>query len=334
MKNSAKELNFILRKEILFYSKRALKLLLFIAILIVAIIAVVIIKYEPAYQVTIEGEMIGYVKNIPEFEEKFDKDILSMSKVAFYSVEKQPEYKLTLIPSNQEVNEEKVAEKIAENTEITYLAYAITVDGEKEVYVETVEEAEKLVKELSKKYKNNEAELKINIAVQEEYTQNIEDYDIKTTKKAKKKVDKIINDKVEQEVENQKHTVNGILLAQRPVTGTITSRYGARWGTTHCGLDIAAPTGTNIYAAGDGTVESAVHSNYGYGNLLVISHGNGVQTYYAHCSALYVTQGQEIKAGDLIAAVGSTGDSTGPHCHFEVRLNGVAVNPQNYIYND
>lgn len=327
-------MDFILRKEVLFYGKRTFKALLILAISIVAIIGIVLIKYEPAYKVTVDGETVGYVKDVKEFEEKFDQDIYAMSKVAFYSVEKQPEYEFTLIANKELINEDAVSEKIAENTEITYLAYAITVDGEEEAYVESVEEAEVLVAELSEKYEDNEADLEINIGVQEIYTQDIEDYTIKETKKAKKQVDKLINEKVEEEVENQKHTVNGILLAQKPLTGTITSRYGARWGTTHCGLDIAAPTGTNIYAAGDGTVEKAIHSNSGYGNLVVISHGNGIQTYYAHCSKLYVTKGEEIKAGDLIAAVGSTGNSTGPHCHFEIRIDGVAVNPQNYLYND
>lgn len=309
--------------------------LMIMAISIVTIIGIVLIKYKPAYKVTIDGEVVGYVKDIKEFEEKFDKDISSISKVAFYSVEKQPEYELTFIDSKTEINEEKVSEKVAENTEITYLAYAITVDDKEEAYVETVEEAETLVDELLEKYENNEADLEMNISVQEIYTQDIETYTIEKSDVAKKEVDELLNEKVKEENENKKHTVKGILLAQKPVTGgTITSRYGARWGTTHCGLDIAAPIGTNIYAAGDGTVERVVNSNSGYGNLVVISHGNGIQTYYAHCSKLYVTKGEEVKAGDIIAAVGSTGDSTGPHCHFEIRIDGVAVNPQQYLYNE
>ena len=70
----------------------------------------------------------------------------------------------------------------------------------------------------------------------------------------------------------------------------------------------------------------------GYGYLIIIDHANGVQTYYGHCSKLYASVGDEVTAGDVIAAVGSTGNSTGPHLHFEIRVNGVAYNPQNYLY--
>ena len=71
----------------------------------------------------------------------------------------------------------------------------------------------------------------------------------------------------------------------------------------------------------------------GYGNCVKISHGNGVVTVYAHCSALYVTEGQTVSAGEVISAVGSTGNSTGPHLHLEIRVDGVAQNPQIYLYN-
>ena len=70
----------------------------------------------------------------------------------------------------------------------------------------------------------------------------------------------------------------------------------------------------------------------GYGNLVIIDHGNGVSTYYGHCSRIYVSEGQEVTAGDTIAAVGSTGYSTGNHLHFEIRFNGEQVNPETYIY--
>ena len=71
----------------------------------------------------------------------------------------------------------------------------------------------------------------------------------------------------------------------------------------------------------------------GYGYVVKMSHGNGIETYYAHCSELYVSAGEKVEAGDIIAAVGSTGNSTGNHLHFEVRIDGVEVNPQNYLYN-
>ena len=124
-------------------------------------------------------------------------------------------------------------------------------------------------------------------------------------------------------------------LAVKPVSGTITSRYGAVESVrdhAHGGLDIAAPEGTKIKAAAEGTVS---YSDWmgGYGYLIIIDHENGVQTYYGHCSKLYAKVGQKVEPGDIIAAVGSTGNSTGNHLHFEIRIDGVTQNPQKYIYN-
>ena len=133
----------------------------------------------------------------------------------------------------------------------------------------------------------------------------------------------------------EKRTVNGIKLAVVPVQGSITSRYGVSSRirvSTHTGLDIAATTGTPIKAVASGTVICAEYSG-SYGNLVKIDHGNGVETWYGHTSKMYVTKGQKVEAGDVIAAVGSTGNSTGPHLHLEIRINGEHVDPQNYLYN-
>lgn len=115
-----------------------------------------------------------------------------------------------------------------------------------------------------------------------------------------------------------------------PVSGNLSSYYGARWGRTHKGIDVTAPAGTPIYAADGGTV---IYSGWmsGYGNLIQIDHGNGYVTYYAHCTELYVPVGTKVAQGDLIAAVGSTGNSTGNHLHFEVRNNGAVCNPLEYV---
>lgn len=107
---------------------------------------------------------------------------------------------------------------------------------------------------------------------------------------------------------------------------TLTSRYGYRWGRTHQGLDMAAPTGTPIYASDGGTVTIAGWQQ-GYGNVVYIDHGNGRTTRYGHNSRLTVTQGQKVYKGQQIALCGSTGNSTGPHLHFEIRINGKAIDP-------
>lgn len=115
-----------------------------------------------------------------------------------------------------------------------------------------------------------------------------------------------------------------------PTSGTLTSGFGPRWGRLHQGIDLAAPTGTSIVAAESGVV---IHSGVlgGYGQTILIDHGNGVVTLYAHQSERLVGSGVSVARGELIGRVGSTGNSTGPHLHFEVRINGVARDPLGYL---
>lgn len=117
---------------------------------------------------------------------------------------------------------------------------------------------------------------------------------------------------------------------KNPTEGILSSPYGARWGRTHKGIDIIAPSGTPIYASDGGTV---VYSDWmsGYGYLIQIDHGNGYVSYYAHCSALCSKVGDKVAKGDLIAKVGSTGNSTGNHLHFEIVENGNTKNPLDYV---
>ncbi|MDY4975817.1 MAG: M23 family metallopeptidase [Clostridia bacterium] len=117
----------------------------------------------------------------------------------------------------------------------------------------------------------------------------------------------------------------------RPTGGYLSSGFGARWGTMHQGLDLANTLGSPIVASDGGKVIYSSYNMGGYGYLVIIDHENGYQTYYAHCSKLLVNVGDRVCQGDTIALVGSTGDSTGPHCHFEVRLNSIPQNPANYI---
>ena len=100
---------------------------------------------------------------------------------------------------------------------------------------------------------------------------------------------------------------------------------------THTGIDIGASHGTNIYAAASGTVLVSGWNSGGYGNYVVIDHGGGITTLYGHCSTLLVSSGQTVTKGQVIAKVGSTGMSTGPHLHFEVLKNGAHTNPMAYF---
>jgi murein DD-endopeptidase MepM/ murein hydrolase activator NlpD len=120
----------------------------------------------------------------------------------------------------------------------------------------------------------------------------------------------------------------------------VASGYGYRidpvYKTTkfHAGLDFAAPQGTPIYATANGTIETAGNTGNGYGNHVVINHGYGYHTLYGHMFRVKVRAGERVKRGEIIGWVGSTGKSTGPHCHYEVRRNGETVDPVYYFYND
>lgn len=131
-------------------------------------------------------------------------------------------------------------------------------------------------------------------------------------------------------------TGNGTFTHPCPGYTYISSEFGYREqpiagaSTNHKGMDFAAPIGTPIYAAASGTVTSASYSGNA-GNMIVINHGNGLQTYYMHCNSMYVRAGQTVSKGQNIGAVGSTGNSSGPHLHFQVMQNGTPVNPRNYL---
>lgn len=123
-----------------------------------------------------------------------------------------------------------------------------------------------------------------------------------------------------------------------PASGKITSRFGKRVDpvtkrrqTFHKGIDIAAPAGTPVYAAEDGIVSRSEYVKNGYGNLVVLKHADNIATYYGHLSVLGVSSGMRVRKGDLIGRVGSTGKSTGPHLHFEVRRGDQALDPDSFI---
>lgn len=115
-----------------------------------------------------------------------------------------------------------------------------------------------------------------------------------------------------------------------PASGTVTSEFGRRWGRMHEGIDIGAGTGSPVVAAASGRVAFA-GAQGGFGNLVLVDHGNGLVTAYAHLSSISVSTGSSVGAGQQLGGIGCTGSCTGPHLHFEVRVNGSAQNPRNFL---
>lgn len=321
-------MEYISIKKLKFYTKETIKFFNIALIAIGFIIAIILIKYKPMYEVKIEGTTIGYVENKKSLNEKIQENVENYSKENIESAEltATPEYELKLVNKSQDENEDEVIIALQNELEITYKYYEIASNNEVIENVKDEETAEKLVNEI-KELSNNEVELTIN----EKTTKALEKIQIDDLEVAKENtVEKLNIDTTESIVD-----INGIKVATLPVTGTISSRYGVSSKirvSTHTGLDIAATTGTPIKVVADGTVAFAAYSG-SYGYLVKVDHGNGVETWYGHTSKMLVKEGQAVKAGDTIALVGSTGNSTGPHLHFEVRINGEHVNPQKYLYN-
>ena len=300
---------------------------------------IILFKFNLVCEVTIDGQSVGYIANKDEFEEKLNGIINEEEEAKlFTTIKNMPEYKLALVDKSEQTNEEAILAKLEEESETTYKLYAVTLDGEEKAILASLEEAEKIVDEMTKTY---EDDIELDIGITDIITTDKENQS--NVKVAKADVTEAIEDAVEQKEkeeaeqrEIESHTVQGVYLEVTPVSGIITSRFGNRESirtSGHTGLDIAAPAGTPIKAAADGTVTFSGYSG-GYGYVVKMDNGNGVETYYGHCSALYVSAGETVEAGDVIAAVGSTGNSTGNHLHFEVRVNGSVANPQNYLYNN
>ena len=128
-------------------------------------------------------------------------------------------------------------------------------------------------------------------------------------------------------------SVPGNVPSGWPTSGDISSPFGWRWNGSdfHPGIDIANDTGTPITATADGVVTAAGWNGGGYGYMVDIDHGNGILTRYGHASEVLVHEGQHVKRGDVIAYMGSTGFSTGPHVHYEIHVHGETVNPASYL---
>lgn len=322
-----RRVNYILSRKLKYYTKEIIKLTNIIAIGIFIITAVILMKFKPVYAVYLDEQEVGYINNRNELEEAIEQNLYDNKEenIAFSEINTDIKYKCKLVEKKREAENEQVLLAIKEKSDITYFEYAVNVNGEKRKYLKTEEEAKQVADNVRQELKDETS-----VSVETLYTKSLE---VETSQELEDMSNEILQE-IKEEEKKASSTINGIYLAVTPVSGHITSRYGSRESIRshdHQGLDIATKTGTPIKAVADGKVKFSGEKS-GYGNLIILDHGNGITTYYGHCSKLYVKSGEEVKAGDKIAAVGSTGNSTGPHLHFEIRKNGVYVNPQKYLY--
>lgn len=301
------------------------------------------LKYKTMYAVvTNDGDML-YVSD-SELKEQYVEYIKNTSSknIDEIIIDIETDYEVVLVSKDRKTNDEEYVEYLAQNTQVVYKYYEILLNNTVVEKVDTLEDSEIVINTAKEVIEAEELE-DIDLIIVEKFT--LDEFEVNTNTLEVAKQEIVENFKSiyeEQKGEEEEEIrvaslpeINGVKLTTTPVIGTITSRYGeySRLRVSlHTGLDIAAPTGTDILAVADGTVTFAAY-NGSYGNKVVIDHGNGVETLYAHTSKMYVTVGQKVEAGDVIAAVGSTGNSTGAHLHLEIIKDGVTLDPQDYLYN-
>lgn len=325
------------------FSNKAKLSLSFLAVIIATAILIQYIQHKPnAYEVYMNGKHLAYI----ESKEKFyntKKDIeISLGK-KFGKITLKDDIKFQYVPVSLKdlSSSNSLREAIVKNSITTVSGVLMKSDGKKVAVLANENEIRKVldtIKDICKKKDTNaDFKLKSNITYIKE---DVSIGEMKTTEEVvniinENKKDSIVCFVKQSEINKDQNLSisRGASLSNfmyTPSRGGITSPFGMRWGKMHNGIDIGASMGDPIYAAMDGKV-CCTEWEDGYGNVVKIDHGEGVQTTYAHCSSIGVKLGECVKQGEKIGQVGSTGRSTGPHVHFEVRIDNVPQNPLKYL---
>lgn len=337
-------------KFIFVHLRKSIRLIMLLLLGACLIGALLYFLYKPMYAVYLDGELIGYTEEKTGLQDKINQYIKSGDgkEVAFYEIDTMPTYEECYSKKEITANDTEIFDTIIAQGTPYYKQYAILVDKEEKYYVGTYKEAEEVISSLKKKKSTNIKKITYSVKYTSDEKQKETETKTIVSKLYKKPVAKKATTSTTTPSTNKYYSSGTVrtsstisykkkslgITLRRPVSGTISSRFGVRSSirsSVHTGLDIAAPRGTTIKAAAAGKVTFSGWKG-SYGKLIVITHANGVQTYYAHCNSISVSTGQTVTAGQKIGAVGSTGNSTGPHLHLEVRVNGIAYNPQNYLY--
>ena len=324
-----------------------LKFILFTAISLVMIFTAVYLTvlntYKPAVKTYINGEFIGYFSDEQQFDEVYNDLVAEKQNIdenVKVYLESEPTFEQSYIRDSL-LEEQNVYTNLRAEIKTEYTIYELVVDGEKQMTFTAEDQAEDYINQLKAEVSD------INANIEVEKVSELED--VTSTERADDILAGIVdrNKPVEiPEEEEEPQTTNTTQYTASVYNGTVASvADGTKvWPTVysrincdylgyygHNGVDIGGASGTPIYAYMGGTVTFSGWDTTGYGNCIKISHGNGLVTIYAHCSALYVSAGQQVSAGQTIAGIGMTGWATGNHLHFEVRVNGVPVNPWTYL---
>ena len=324
-----------------------LRFILFTAISLVMIFTAVYLTvlntYKPAVKTYINGEFIGYFSDEQQFDEVYNDLVAEKQNIdenVKVYLESEPTFEQSYIRDSL-LEEQNVYTNLRAEIKTEYTIYELVVDGEKQMTFTAEDQAEDYINQLKAEVSD------INANIEVEKVSELED--VTSTERADDILAGIVDRNKPVEIpkeEEEPQTTNATQYTASVYNGTVASvADGTKvWPTVysrincdylgyygHNGVDIGGASGTPIYAYMGGTVTFSGWDTTGYGNCIKISHGNGLVTIYAHCSALYVSAGQQVSAGQTIAGIGMTGWATGNHLHFEVRVNGVPVNPWTYL---
>lgn len=315
----------------------------FLAVIIAIIVVIQYIQNKPnAYEVYMNGKHLAFIESKEEFYNvKKDIELDLEKRFGKVMLNDDIKFKYVKVYSEDLNSSNNLREAIIRNSIAKVPAVLMKSDGREVGVLANENEIRKVldaVRDIYKqKYANSDLKLKNHITYVKEDTRIS---NIKTTEDIVKVItgdekDSLVSFTKENETSKTQNlslsrSTSLSNLMYTPSRGQITSPFGVRWGKMHNGVDIGASMGDPIYAAMDGKVCCAEWED-GYGNVIKIDHGSGVQTIYAHCSSIGVGLGEYVKRGEKIGQVGSTGRSTGPHVHFEVRINNVPQNPMKYL---
>ena len=309
-------------------------------------------KFKFVYMVEMGGVELGLVNDKDKFEKDVKDTLENLEEpVVSAKLQENPKYSLRLVDKDDiDVDDNYVFAKVEEKIEKTYRYYNIKEDDKLLAKVSTKEERDNLLKELEegkqvKDLKVEEEETKEYYIISYEEAKQLASTNVdnieneKRSKLAKEKIEKrntnIVKNirrggSVSASSSSNASAMLGSLSFRRPLNSSrVSAGYLGYPG--HRGIDFPSPQGTPVMAAESGTVTTVMYSNKSYGNRVIIDHGNGISTLYGHNSTIGVSLGQKVSKGQTIAGVGSTGNSTGNHVHFEIRINGKPINPTSYV---
>ena len=309
-------------------------------------------KFKFVYMVEMGGVELGLVNDKDKFEKDVKDTLENLEEpVVSAKLQENPKYSLRLVDKDDiDVDDNYVFAKVEEKIEKTYRYYNIKEDDKLLAKVSTKEERDNLLKELEegkqvKDLKVEEEETKEYYIISYEEAKQLASTNVDNIENEKKS--KLEKEKIEKRNTNivknirrggtvsassssNANAMLGSLSFRRPLNSSrVSAGYLGYPG--HRGIDFPSPQGTPVMAAESGTVTTVMYSNKSYGNRVIIDHGNGISTLYGHNSTIGVSLGQKVSKGQTIAGVGSTGNSTGNHVHFEIRINGKPINPTSYV---